>query len=278
MKEFAQVFEDLIRRMLAPATAFVVLFFLVHIIDGVQGGGLRVWNVQIQRMTDIIGHKVGALLIIMVGMSYILSTLQQIFFDNRLRKSFSPWYFERIWTWDMLKDPRDKVKSRFKDIASKDGSTQFKRVYDALNTAAKEQDKSDTPYVDDPSWEDTVSWKNLDFVLYEILGGIDKTSTKGFVNDAKAFGIVITSAILALWTLVISHEWALGYVLIACLASMVLWLTGYSLVRTQYRIRALRLYVNFLAMPDEKIAAILRDYKTENDGAAPSQKVEKPLV
>jgi len=181
----------------------------------------------------------------------VLALIHQAIFDNGLRGSFSSG-----WGKDHLAHPRKKVRERMFQNPSPE---LLQRIGKALEEAAGGNPENTAT---------TTDWKDLDYMLYEVVGGIDQGSTTSFVNDAKAYGVISISAALAVFSLGLRHPADCGYWLLIVPAMIGCFFLGRWLVKSQYRARALRLYVNLLMMPDSKIIAILRDYQWKNSAEA----------
>jgi len=249
MDKLVVLFQDSIKRAIAPSAVFFFLLAAVGLIDVVFHEN-RTGSVSLASLLETLldwGHEdkpfgwfasllksglvkgswiVGVLaLLTVLGMSYVLSLLHQFLFDDRLRGSF-----DALW-WSLsenaaLRDLHKKVVTRIQDDLNE------------LNQA--------------------LSGSFNDYLLYEILGGIDPTSTRAFVDRAKSTGITFVSLmlVLILWA---AHLWrdspSISVTLVVL--NLPLWLAGREAVKTEYRARAVRLYVNFLMMPRQRLDALL---------------------
>jgi len=109
VKEVVQTFEDIIRRTLAPATAFLFLLGVVHLADAAFRSDITAgarWDAWVAEFVKLGETKsvlwLGAgLLIGLTGCSYVLALIHQAIFDNGLRGSFSSG-----WGKDHLAHPR----------------------------------------------------------------------------------------------------------------------------------------------------------------------------
>lgn len=238
-------FEGLIRRSIAPSVTFIVLALLSDLLY-TAWCKCSVWErLQCYRNLVLGGgpHESSAVFIIVlfiVGISYGLGAAQETLYDNFLKKDFDPVLVRGASLRSeaaSLKDLRLRVRER---IEQEPALTRFQ------NLAA-------------PS----------DFVLYEILGGIDTTSTHSYVDTAKATGIFFISLIIVLVGNALLHLDTLGWprsLLLLALAGAC-WACGRAATRAQYRARAVRLYVNFLAMPPERLHQLLM--KADGGGKPP---------
>lgn len=250
VKEILKTFEDLVRRMLAPSMTLFAMLAVVHAVHYLFLAGLDTdWGYFPKVHYYAPGPYAGiakffmflktngpssflvalTCLVCMVGISYFLFTLQTLLFDNNLRTSFTP---QSKKDKDPLKSLRAEVKVKFNRLKI------FRNPAQALP-------KDD--------------WKDYDYFLYEIIGGIDQGSTRPFVDDAKAYGIVCISFSLSLFSLLLFYlglKYIPIWIIIVCASGFVLRI-GFGMVRAQYRARSVRHYMNFLMMPDQKIKAIL---------------------
>lgn len=253
MKEVMQVFERLIRRSLAPSVTFVFAFLVVDLVSGQYTGEppplrLSYWLGLFRSFVRDIEGVVGVLAVIaVVGLGFALGTVQQVLFDNTLRRDFPA---GRLLWWlrsenDHLARLRDRVQAKLRD----------RKLLDREAAGTPEGGSVDLS----------------DRVLYEVLGGIDPTDTRPYVDSAKALGVVFGSLIVALLGSAIYRE---SWIWSSCAVGLALvaWWLGRETVKTQYRGRALRLYVNFLLLPAERIDRLV--YGDERSGAWPA--VDEP--
>ncbi len=234
-----KTFEDLIRRIFGPATAFFPLLFLAHWIEFKFVGDdkcvlvhseISNWlrNLQANDLPVLAGG-----LLILIGTGYVMSTLHSLLFDHFLHNGFDSCFNNSL--------GQDDASPTFNQLRAQ-AIEKLKRVNRDSEKWLKEA----------PS----------DYLLYEIIGGIDKSSTKPAVDSAKTYGIVTIGAILAtLSTLSCLNLCAAFLIYPLC---VVFWCLGRMLVKAQYRWRAVRHYVNLLMWPDYKIRKILADYKEES--------------
>jgi len=237
MKDFFEKFEDLIRRVFAPSLTLVAAYALVHLLAAALfcvpeslGDTLDSFGSWVK--THVLGvEATGALVflavLVLIGLSFIVSTLNEILHDNFLKKNFNaaPAWVAKEQN-KHLEQLREKVIVKLKNKI--------------------------------PSFEDFLPGSATDYLLYEIVGGIDPTSTKNFVHLAKATGIVFISLNLSILGFVIFNAghlscWAL---LLIFLVIPLYWL-GLQSVKGHYRARAIRLYVNLSMMPDKRMEKLL---------------------
>jgi hypothetical protein len=175
-----------------------------------------------------------------LGVGYGLSAVQQVLFDNRLSRYFHPGPY-----WGWLQGVFGIPPVRWFRVSFESEG----RALRQLRERVFERIESEPRLVRLHGLGE-----RTDYVLYEILGGIDPTDTRGFVDSAKALGVVFSSAIaVTLWNMAV-HFFDLRWwnFLLAALVVSFYWVGREATVR-QYRARALRLYVNFLAMPPERL-------------------------
>lgn len=281
MDKALQTFEDLVRRAIAPSMTFFVLWAAAELVrfwlvgewlagafmrDGVTRtietqGEVSIRIMETQELVPLVEviEKVPAVFTILailaiVGLSYSLAAAQQVLFDNRLKKNFEPLH-RGVWR---------RVRNRNGQSLAESDSGMVSRSEEASGNPKAEESISDHEALSRLRKEvrgrlaDLEVTRRLgeieglsDYVLYEILGGIDTINTRPFADSAKAIGIFFTSVmVLSISYLVMfcKGDNGVGAVVMVILFG-VAWLLGLEATRTQYRMRAIRLYVNFLAMP-----------------------------
>lgn len=252
MKEAMLVFERLIRRALAPSVTFVFAFLVVDLVSGQVGGEppplrLSYWLGLFRHFVRDIEGVVGVLAVIAVlGLGFALGAVQQVLFDNTLRKDFEA---SRALWW--LKSETGHLSHLREEVLAK---LKKQEVLEALGRQTEEVGDTEERFTD--------------WILYEILGGLYSGSIDSFVDSARALGVVFSSLIVALLGSAIyrypeNPSWLLWAVALAVFFGWV----GHETVKTQYRHRALRLYVSFLMLPPERIWRIVQGQ--EPSGAWP---------
>lgn len=256
MDKALQTFEDLVRRAIAPSMTFFVLWaaaelvrlwltgewvFDALVLEGVTRTVEKRGDVSIRifesrellPMVEVV-EKIPAVFTVLailaiVGLSYALAAAQQVLFDNRLKTNFG------------RKGPLVTLR---------------KRVINRLNqeAALSQLGNMEGSDLSKPA-SDREPIVASDYLLYEILGGIDTINTRPFVDSAKALGIFFVSVmVLSLGYLVMFIvDMNIAGLTATALIIFVAWWYGLEATRTQYRMRAIRLYVNFLAMPSDFI-------------------------
>lgn len=238
MDKVVKSLEGLLWRSIAPSVTFFVVagavdLLFVELLGGSPVDRIHAWFLMLRVLPDNQALVTVACIFLVIGASYALSSLQQVFFDNLLKRNFDP--SPRLARWSRaiaseglaLAELRAKVIERLREEPLLEGLRPIEEL--------------------------------TDYVLYEILGGIDETDTRGFVDAAKALGIAFASGIVALFVMLVLH-WEImtdaqrgAFTLGGLLLAAVLYAVGFGATRAQYRARALRLYVNFLVLPPERL-------------------------
>ncbi|MEM8960427.1 MAG: hypothetical protein AAGD38_03030 [Acidobacteriota bacterium] len=266
MEKVLQTVEGLIRRSIGPS---VTLFVLVGLVDlllaeltGTQAterikAGLQLLKEGLDGTGNI---SFAGVAIIIIGMSYGLAMVQEVVFDNWLRKNFDPW--TRRWK-----------------VSTKDGAaiTEGQALESLRQAVVKRLDEEPLLERLRPSELESES-EPSDYLLYEILGGIDPTDTRHYVDSAKSLGITSISLMLALlYGLLVygSHLHLPAQIVLFLAVAFGAWFIGSTAIRAQFRARAIRLYVNFLAMPTDRITYLLNP---EREAAAAKFEAKKNTV
>lgn len=256
MKEVLETFEDLIRRIFGPATALFPLLIAAHWLECVivntdacstRHANLVDWLFSLQGSDP---RTILAGLLLLFGAGYVMAMLHCFLFDHWLHKSF-----QSSALWAFASQKLEKLASRF-PINSNSAPIDLA----ALRTKAITKLNS-LESVSPKGW---LSSDAGDYLLYEIIGGIDKGSTKQVVDSAKAYGIVCISGMIATISLVPCVSLSLWSAFVFLVALYLWWFLGFMLVKAQYRWRSVRHYVNILMWPNQKIDKILADYKEES--------------
>ncbi len=253
-------FEDLIRRSIAPsltllAVALAFEIFCESLYPSGPGESLNhlfrgvayIWGVA-GAMSS--GALITLAILLIIGTSYALSALQQVLFDDRLRRDF-----EHTGATFLR-----SVCQRLFGVSGQDnaGVTQVDpggsiTDIEALKRLRKQVVERLTEMHLDP----LPKQQKTDFILYEILGGIDTTSTRAYVDRTKAIGIFFVSLILVCLGHVVLLRRPGWWVATCSAVAAFAYGLGYCAICAQYRARAIRLYVNFLAMPLARINWLL---------------------
>ncbi len=233
MDKVIQTFERLIRRNIAPSVTFFVIFVVGELIteEALGRSAGSAFTDAAKRIGDALQGWEGLAgtiaVLLVLGVGYGLSAVQQVLFDNRLRKNFDPW------------------PKRLRSASVQSETAVLRELRDAVIHRLRSEPRLERL--------GSVS-ERTDYLLYEILGGIDTTPTVSFVDSAKALGVVFSSVIVVVsWILVVQWQELGWWSLLFLAAAACTWWIGREATATQYRARALRLYVNFLMMPEEHL-------------------------
>ncbi len=244
--EIVKLFERNIQRSLAPSLVFFVMLAVADVAVGILPRGyslphaqarLDEWTAFLGAGGKSLGLVVVVFLFLLVGTSYALSALHQVLFDNFLRYSFKPWRPYRTKMSEALVSLRAAVIRRLEE---EEEVHKLKSWVETEKAAVEEND----------------------FILYEVLGGIDPTGTYDYVDRSKSMGVFFVSTMivtaLALPRISPFQHWSWTFTVLL-LVLFLLWYVGLEAVRHHYRSRAFRLYVNFLMIPDMGIDHRLRE-------------------
>ena len=182
-----------------------MVFYFFVILFGVFDADL------LKKMKLIVEEKNFAWIFIVfsIGLSYFLNMLHQLVFDNNIKENYDTKYF---WTKEnnVLKELREKVLEKLEK--------------DELTILDKD--------------------KYNDYVLYQIIGGKVKKISKRYVDDAKTYGIVFLSFVMATLVLGIKTEKFLycGLLGIYMMTFFIVW----ESIKAKYRSRVIRFYINYL--------------------------------
>ncbi len=151
--------------------------------------------------------------IFLLAISYILKFLAQLMFDNLIKANFDSSLF-------FCKKENEGFLFLRKKVLKK----------------VKKEHKLDTSMI-----------KENDQILYQILGRLLNIDTSRYATDTKEAGITVVSMMLALgWYGYLHNTW------LVVLGIAVLYYIGFIYIKTKYRSRAYRLYVNYLTKPKNK--------------------------
>lgn len=202
-------FELFLRRSVFPSSAFFVMLFVTY-----QASGLTIEQVDNFNFESSLSFlEFVVILLVLSAVSYSLKVLAQVCFDNRIKYDF--------------------------DINSLLGKEE-KKSFDSLRQNVWQKIKKEQRLGSTFDYDSELKGKN-DQLLYQILGGILSEDTMRYATDAKEIGVVFISLMLSLlFYMIIAHN---GIVLFFFL---LVWYLGYQTIKTKYRSRAYRLYVNYL--------------------------------
>lgn len=248
MKEFLIAIDSLVKRGLSSSLTFFSLLFVAEwIISNIYRGNtnslIDYWGGWV-KVNLLSGHATLAsafvLIFLVIGLSYTLAALNEIVYDNTLRENFDP-LVKRL--------PHNRTVAE--NLTALRGDVVIKL-------------KDEVPNVD--------LEEKTDFFLYEIVGGIVKTDTRGYVDVAKAVGTVFVSVILVGLVELVNYWTQIGLFpkVVMAPAILAVYFLGREAVCTQYRSRAIRLYINYLMMPPERVAEVLRGVSAGVGGSSPA--------
>ena len=224
-------FESFIKRAFMPSISFVFIFTVIGIIS------IRIFsskNVPLKfdiGTIDINSNTWYFLLIFMIGLSFFLSILTQVIYDNLLKWNFDLFCYPSkkslLYKYRILVIMKLKVEENYPfKLIVKDSNYTFKKIHNKEFT---------------------------DNNLYQVIGRklsyyTNNTNTTRYVDDAKSMGIFFISIILSLliWAYIYDY-WLYN------LYAVIIGLIGYEIIKAKYRSRALRMYVNYLLGENEKV-------------------------
>ena len=207
-------FESFVKRAMMPSVSFVFIFLVV--------GGIYINEYQPKDLKFDIS-KIFAIsvdiniwfisLILFIGLSFFLSILTQIIYDNLLK-----WNFHIL-----FRDTDDSLLKKYRDLVIKKLKDENKDIFDSF----KNDDFTDN---------------NLYIIISRELSYLEnKTNTNRYVDDTKSIGIFFVSIILSILFWCTIYENISG--LFICLF---IGFVGYEIVKAKYRSRAIRIYINYL--------------------------------
>jgi len=213
IKYIIDKFETFLKRAFLPSMVFY--FFILSFSIFFDKNFLK-------RIIYFVNEKnfVWIFVVFSIGISYFLSVLHQIVFDNNIKENYETKFF---WTKenDILKDLREKVKKNILNSDKNYNILDFKEKYN-------------------------------DYLLYQIIGeGVD---TKRYVDDTKTYGIIFLNFIIALIVVFFQSQNISKLneqIIVPCcfyglLGVIFLFFLTFDIIKAKYRSRALRLYINYL--------------------------------
>jgi len=183
--------------------------------------GIMFDNELLKKMKLIVEEKNFAWVFIAfsIGLSYFLNMLHQLVFDNNIKGNYDT---ECFWTEEnnVLKELREKVLEKLEK--------------DELNILEKD--------------------KYNDYVLYQIIRGKVKKISKRYVDDAKTYGIVFLSFVLALIVFLskskivskLSEQIMVPCCFYGLLIIVCIFFLTFEAIKAKYRSRAIRLYIDYI--------------------------------
>ncbi len=216
IEKLIMLFEDFIKRAVMPSISFVFIFFIFFI-------GIKSLNQnKVEFISEFLSTikfdnlNITFLVITLIGLSYLLSILQQLIFDNNIKKN----YEGRLFT------------------------TENQQLIILRESTIKK--------LNNGSNEDYQNIKDLDYndyFLYQAIGRKlcylkKQTDTSRYVNDTKSIGIFFTSFSLVnlIFSVLVFNLCSFGFVIISILSIII----GFDAIKAKYRSRAIRIYINYL--------------------------------
>jgi len=215
-KEILRMFEGFIKRSLMPSAVFFVIFMGIGFAIGeAQKSGFYSFMIELLSKKENSVVDLLAVVILFVGVSYILSIIMQMVYDNNIKKNYNTFLF---WTYENKE--LDRLRRRV-----------FKKTL--LNNKYKKVKA------------------RSDYMFYQLLGNEYGGNLNRYVDETKSVGIFFLSLIISsfYWLyLFTSCELCL---LLGIVLGVFLYFVGCDTIKTRYRSRAIRLYVNYL-IEDQK--------------------------
>lgn len=219
--KFLDKFEMFIKRAVLPSVTFFVIFgifFTVGLFVSENKITLDFFDFVVKVFFQVkIDYSVGIIFFIfLIGISYILSVMTQMCFDNFIKGNYSSQY----------------------NISNEKSDEALESLRDRVIEKIKKEDIFDE------------NFKYNDYLLYQILGRklsyfTNKTNTRKYIDETKAFGIVFLSIIISLF-INLSLFFGFNGFIFALISSMFIYFIGFEVILAKYKSRALRIYVNFL--------------------------------
>jgi len=203
IKEIVEKFEDFIKRSVLPSASFMLFFLLYDVLFNEQLAIKFLNNKEHSNLT------IGLIILAFIGLTNLLSILQQAIYDNRLKSNFDglfPWKNEN----SKLSELREKVNGHLKK--NENDYMLYKIIGKGMETREYvNQSKS----------------FGIMFVSLMMVGLI------GFISSLVKFNKDMNISN-------ISHSF---FILIFM---TVVWYMGRELVKSRYRSRAIKIYTNYL--------------------------------
>lgn len=201
IKVIVEKFEDFLKRSVLPSASFILFLLIFDIILNK--------NIIISFLDEKHSNlTIGLFILAFIGLTNLLSMLQQGLYDNRLKGNFNATLFWR---------------SENKEL-------------DSLREQVNQK----------------LEHSKQDYDLYQVLGK-NMDISKRYVNEAKSFGIMFVSLMMVtfiyLSSLFTLDTFPFLHFIVAILFLLISYIIGLDLVKSRYRSRAKRIYLNYL---DEK--------------------------
>lgn len=215
IEKLIDLFKDFIKRSVIPTLSFAFIlvieyFFFTKEINSSLESILK--TLKEFKGIEILNNDLYTIIIIIIwiGLSYTLTILHQLFYDNLLKKNFN--FICKKHSY-ILNEYRKRVVKKLKkdEIEFKDFSDNF------FN----------------------------DNLLYQIIGKKITIDTKRYVDEVKSSGIFFISLSLSLiFIAIISNSTLSAFIYIGL--SILNYYIGFEYIKSKYRSRAIRIYTNYL--------------------------------
>jgi len=203
IKEIVEKFEDFIKRSVLPSASFMLFFLLYDVLFNEQFVIKFLNNKEHSNLT------IGLIILAFIGLTNLLSILQQAIYDNRLKSNFDgffPWKNEN----SKLSELRDKVNSHLKK--NENDYMLYKIIGKGMETRE---------YVNQSK---SFGIMFVSLLVVSLIGFrsslIEINKNMNISNISHSFFILIFMAVV--------------------------WYIGRELVKSRYRSRAIKIYTNYL--------------------------------
>lgn len=175
---------------------------------------LQTYNAKIDILPTIENKNYLLLFMISITLSFIMSILTQSIFDNNLKNNFNGKFFY-ISENNILKLLREKVIDKF----TKENSV-FKDI------------------------------EYNDYFLYQVIGRElafikPETKTTRYMDEIKSAGIVFLSIVITIFIVMITYHSFITIIIELFIITLVI-IFSFDYIKSKYRSRAIRIYVNYL--------------------------------
>jgi len=205
-----KTFESFFKRSVLPSSVLLLFLFISNKAD---------ITIFFQKINPILELEYGTyiltlmIIISLITLSFLMSILTQIVFDNTMKKNFNSLFLYNNTTLNNL---RDKVITKLQQ---------------------EENDKFE-------------NIEHTDYFLYQVIGRklesfSIKTDTRRYIDDIKSSGIIFLSFILTILLKIITH-FDIIYFLFEILLILTTWFIAWEYLKSKYRSRAIRIYINYL--------------------------------
>jgi len=203
IKEIVEKFEDFIKRSVLPSASFMLFFLLYDVLFNEQLAITFLNNKEHSNLT------IGLIILAFIGLTNLLSILQQAIYDNRLKSNFDglfPWKNEN----SKLSELREKVNSQLNK--NENDYMLYKIIGKGMETREYvNQSKS----------------FGIMFVSLLVVSLIGFRSSLIEINKDMNISNISHSFLILIFMAVV-------------------WYMGRELVKSRYRSRAIKIYTNYL--------------------------------